>query len=84
MSYVRIRKVKCGTNCTGCPHGPFAYLCWRDKGQLREKYLGPVRNLIEIQNLRSLHGYEIAHKVANKLIALEHTGNKVEKHEISA
>ena len=37
----RERRIPCGKNCAGCPHGPYVYLVWRDaSGKLRERYLG--------------------------------------------
>ena len=36
----RYRAVKCGKDCSTCPHGFYVYLCWRVDGKARERYLG--------------------------------------------
>lgn len=37
----RERRIPCGKHCSGCPHGPYIYLVWRDEeGNLRERYVG--------------------------------------------
>lgn len=39
--HVRSRFVKCGKNCSSCPHGPYLYEVWReDGGRVRERYVG--------------------------------------------
>ena len=63
MAYVRIRHVRCGDNCSGCPHGPYAYLAWRENGKLQEKYLGSVRRVTDIVTLGQRWGVEISVKV---------------------
>lgn len=32
--------VKCGRNCKSCPHGPYWYAYWSDKGRTRKRYVG--------------------------------------------
>ena len=41
---VRIKAVNCGkANCHKCPHHIYAYAQFRDRGKVREKYLGVAR-----------------------------------------
>ena len=35
-----VKKVPCGKNCGGCPHGPYAYSVRRVDGDLEWEYLG--------------------------------------------
>lgn len=38
---IREEYVKCGKpGCKSCPHGPYRYKYWREKGVLKKKYLG--------------------------------------------
>jgi hypothetical protein len=40
---VRLRKqmIKCGKqSCTTCPHGPYWYAYWWEKGRRRSRYVG--------------------------------------------
>jgi len=37
-----IKKVPCGKNCSGCPHGPYKYIVERQGGSLEWEYIGPV------------------------------------------
>lgn len=39
---VRIKKVRCGKKCSGCPHPIYAYVRYRDGKKVSEKYLGKV------------------------------------------
>lgn len=39
---VVIKKVPCGKNCSGCPHGPYRYTVQRVEGKLEWEYKGPV------------------------------------------
>jgi len=40
---LRRRLVRCGKeNCQACPHGPYYWLVWKDKGKSRERYLGKL------------------------------------------
>lgn len=39
---VVIKKVPCGKDCDGCPHGPYKYVVRRDGGSLNWDYKGPV------------------------------------------
>jgi hypothetical protein len=37
----RLEDVRCGKEgCTRCPHGPYWYAYWREKGRLRSRYIG--------------------------------------------
>lgn len=36
------KKVPCGKDCDGCPHGPYEYLAYRDGGTVKTEYLGKV------------------------------------------
>ena len=37
----RQERVRCGRpTCTRCPHGPYWYAYWREKGRLRSRYIG--------------------------------------------
>jgi hypothetical protein len=37
----RQESVKCGRrNCARCPHGPYWYAYWRERGRLRSRYIG--------------------------------------------
>ncbi|MDQ3982150.1 MAG: hypothetical protein M3271_05660, partial [Actinomycetota bacterium] len=38
----RLEAVRCGKpGCTKCPHGPYWYAYYREKGKLRSRYIGP-------------------------------------------
>lgn len=37
-----IKKVPCGKNCGGCPHGPYEYRVQRHEGDLEWTYVGPA------------------------------------------
>lgn len=37
-----VKKVPCGKDCGGCPHGPYEYRVHRDGKQLAWEYIGPV------------------------------------------
>ena len=42
-----VKRQPCGRNCSNCPHGPFLYHVWEDRGvgekpDLRWRYLGTV------------------------------------------
>lgn len=37
-----VKKVPCGKDCGGCPHGPYEYRVHRDGKQLTWEYVGPV------------------------------------------
>jgi len=39
---VVIKKVPCGKQCDGCPHGPYKYVVTRDGGSLNWEYKGAV------------------------------------------
>jgi len=39
---VVIKKVPCGKDCGGCPHGPYRYIVLREGGDLNWEYKGPV------------------------------------------
>jgi len=32
--------VKCGKQCSGCPHGPYWYAYWREGKKVRKRYIG--------------------------------------------
>jgi DNA modification methylase len=36
------KRVPCGRSCDGCPHGPYKYRVYRDNGNIKMDYLGPV------------------------------------------
>jgi hypothetical protein len=38
--YVVEKKIPCGKDCSGCPHGPYRYRQWRDGDTVRSEYLG--------------------------------------------
>lgn len=41
---IRLKAVNCGkSNCHKCPHHIYAYAQFRDRGKVREKYLGIAR-----------------------------------------
>lgn len=47
---LRQRAVKCGkTNCTRCPHGPYWYAYWWEKGKRKSRYLGKLEDLPEFE-----------------------------------
>lgn len=35
--------VPCGSECSGCPHGPYTWLYYRDNGEIHEEYIGRGR-----------------------------------------
>ena len=36
-----LRMVRCGKpHCPSCPHGPYWYRQWKEKGRVRWKYIG--------------------------------------------
>ena len=37
-----VKKVPCGKDCSGCPHGPYEYRVHRDGKQLTWEYIGPA------------------------------------------
>ena len=37
-----IKKVPCGKECNGCPHGPYEYRVHRDGKKLKWEYIGPA------------------------------------------
>ncbi len=38
---IKLRAIKCGkTGCKKCPHGWYVYAQWKEKGKVKEKYLG--------------------------------------------
>jgi hypothetical protein len=39
---VVIKKVPCGKDCNGCPHGPYKYVVSREGSSLNWEYRGPV------------------------------------------
>jgi hypothetical protein len=42
-NYTRVvKRVPCGKNCGGCPHGPYVYHVSREGGRLVWKYAGKV------------------------------------------
>ena len=46
ISY-RSKNIKCGReSCNSCPHGPYWYAEWTEKGKRRTKYLGKILNEI--------------------------------------
>lgn len=37
----RLEHVRCGKEgCTRCPHGPYWYAYWRERGRVRSRYIG--------------------------------------------
>lgn len=40
---LRSEWVRCGKNCSRCPHGPYWYAYWRVNGKLHKRYLGKGR-----------------------------------------
>jgi len=39
-----VKKVPCGKNCNGCPHGPYEYRVYRTGGDVKWEYVGPVES----------------------------------------
>ena len=39
---VVIKRVPCGKDCSGCPHGPYKYIVRREGEHLKWTYKGPV------------------------------------------
>ena len=37
-----VKRVPCGKNCDGCPHGPYAYMVQRQGDSIEWKYRGKV------------------------------------------
>ena len=46
----RSQHVRCGKNCSACPHGPYWYAFWKEDGRSRSQYIGGVLPA-EIQRL---------------------------------
>lgn len=40
-----VKKVPCGKDCDGCPHGPYEYRVHRDGKKLNWEYIGPVADV---------------------------------------
>jgi len=40
---VVIKAVNCGKHCRGCPHKFYKYICWKQDGKTRWKYIGVVK-----------------------------------------
>jgi hypothetical protein len=38
------KKIPCGRDCGGCPHGPYRYLAYRQVDKVKTEYLGPAVN----------------------------------------
>jgi hypothetical protein len=38
------KRVPCGKDCGGCPHGPYRYLAYREGSKVKTEYLGPAEN----------------------------------------
>ena len=36
----RQQEVRCGRDCTACPHGPYWYAFWKEGGRTRSQYIG--------------------------------------------
>jgi len=40
---LRLQYIRCGKrNCRSCPHGPYWYAFWSEKGKTRSRYVGKV------------------------------------------
>ena len=52
VSY-RSQYVRCGKDCSACPHGPYWYAFWKEDGRSRSQYIGGVLPA-EIQRLIDL------------------------------
>jgi len=57
MPHVTYRQesVRCGKDCTACPHGPYWYAYWKEDGRSRSQYIGAtlpaeVRQLMDDQH----------------------------------
>lgn len=51
----RQQHVRCGKDCEACPHGPYWYAHWTERGQRRSQYIGrelaaDVRRLLAEQD----------------------------------
>lgn len=49
----RSQHVRCGKDCSACPHGPYWYAFWKEDGRSRSQYIGgvlpaEVRRLIDV------------------------------------
>ena len=49
----RSQHVRCGKDCSACPHGPYWYAYWKEDGRSRSQYIGGVlpaefRRLIDV------------------------------------
>jgi len=38
------KRVPCGKDCGGCPHGPYRYLAYREGSKVKTEYLGSSEN----------------------------------------
>lgn len=51
----RQQTVRCGKDCSACPHGPYWYAFWKEDGRSTSQYIGNVlpaeiRELLEKQD----------------------------------
>ena len=46
LGTIRIRAINCGKpGCTKCPHKSYMYAQYRDKGKVKQRYIGVVKKL---------------------------------------
>jgi hypothetical protein len=46
---LREEKKSCGKRCSGCPHGPYYVVYWRDDGKLKKEYF--PRQLLKYERI---------------------------------
>ena len=48
---IRTEHVQCGKSfCLGCPHAPYYYAYWKEKGKLKKKYIGTKYKIFRGKN----------------------------------
>ncbi len=68
MPYIRIRMISDSRNPSAGPYGPYAYLAWRDKIGLKERYLGKCVSIEDMKKIRLQFGQKLFEQVESAVI----------------